>query len=72
MLAISNHPQPALLYIVPFTLLFVSKQAVSRKEILQIWRGIPKSGNSQSYQKVSKDSKDVELQSEDQGFVSTV
>jgi len=37
---ISRHPQPALLYLVPCTILPLLLLAYSRKEINDIWRGI--------------------------------
>lgn len=36
---ISNHPQPALLYIVPSVLLFITFRAIWEGRLLEIWNG---------------------------------
>jgi presenilin-like A22 family membrane protease len=39
-LGLTAHPQPALLYIVPYCLTMVGCKAITRQEIIQMWRGI--------------------------------
>ena len=48
-LLFSNHPQPALLYIVPVTLMFVARTAYSHSHLSSIWQGIRVANIPQPY-----------------------